>query len=342
MTLINNAVYVEGERLQPMSLADTFDVLREERDKPGRDLAWIGLLAPAEAELAELAAEFGLHQLAVDDAVMAHQRPKLERYDATLFAVLRTVWHEAGRDELDFGELHIFMGPDFVITVRHGAAPQLPKVRRRMETEPDLLAQGPEAVLYAIIDQVVDEYRPIVTRLESIVDEIQIEVFRGDTAAPKRIFKVFRDVIEFQRATAPLKDMLELLARGFNKYGVDPELQRYLADVKDHAVQVAEHAEGFRQLLEHILTVNATLVGQRQNEEMKNLTHASLRQNEQVKKLSAWAAILFAPTLVGTIYGMNFTHIPELEWRWGYPLALALMVCTSVVLYMIFKLRKWL
>ncbi len=158
----------------------------------------------------------------------------------------------------------------------------------------------------------------------------------------RRIYELSREVIEFQRATKPLLGMLEALAAGFVKYGVDAELQQYLRDVSDHVVQVVERIEGFRQLLQNILTVNAALVGQRQNEEMKILTEASLEQNEEVKKISAWAAILFAPTLVGTVYGMNFDGMPELRWAYGYPFAMALMLAVCVTLFMVFRNRRWL
>ena len=174
------------------------------------------------------------------------------------------------------------------------------------------------------------------------IDEIETEVFHGDPEVSRRIYELSREVIAFQRAVKPLLGMLEALAAGFAKYGVDPDLQQYLRDVTDHVVSVVERVEGFRQLLQNILTVNAALVGQRQNEEMKTLTEASLAQNEEVKKISAWAAILFAPTLIGTIYGMNFQTMPELGWVFGYPFALGLMGLVSLVLYMVFSRRRWL
>ncbi len=244
-------------------------------------------------------------------------------------------------EEVEFGELHLFMGPDFVVTVRHSEAPDLTAVRRRLEHEPELLARGPEAVLYAILDSVVDGYAPVVAGLENDIDEIETEVFRGDPRVSRRTYELNREVIEFQRATRPLTAMLAALTAGFDKYRVDEELQRYLRDVADHVTQVNERIDGFRVLLRDILTVNATLVAQRQNEEMKTLSEASNAQNEEVKKISAWAAILFAPTLVGTVYGMNFEVMPELGWQYGYPMALALMALVSVVLYVVFKRRHW-
>ncbi|WP_374403929.1 magnesium and cobalt transport protein CorA, partial [Frankia sp. Cj3] len=314
MTVMENAFYTEGRRFaQPNSLGETYQLLRERYDEHKQDLAWIGLVRPDQREIASIASEFDLHELAVEDAVQAHQRPKLERYGKTLFVVLRAARYNDMREEVEFSELHVFIGDDFVITVRHGDAPDLPRVRQRMESDPGLLARGPEAVLYAILDRVVDDYAPVVAGLENDIDEIETEVFRGEPEVSRRIYELSREVIEFQRATKPLLGMLEALAAGFVKYGVDAELQQYLRDVSDHVVQVVERIEGFRQLLQNILTVNAALVGQRQNEEMKILTEASLEQNEEVKKISAWAAILFAPTLVGTVYGMNFDGMPELR-----------------------------
>ncbi len=343
MTVAENTFYAEGRRLtQPGSLGETYQLLRDRRDGNKQDLAWIGLVRPNERELNAIASEFDLHELAIEDAIQAHQRPKLERYGKTLFVVLRAARYDDAREEVDFSELHVFIGDGFVITVRHGDAPDLSRVRQRMECDPDLLARGPEAVLYAILDRVVDDYAPVVAGLEHDIDEIETEVFHGDPEVSRRIYELSREVIGFQRAVKPLLGMLEALAAGFAKYGVDPDLQQYLRDVTDHVVSVVERVEGFRQLLQNILTVNAALVGQRQNEEMKTLSEASLAQNEEVKKISAWAAILFAPTLIGTVYGMNFETMPELGWVFGYPFALGLMGLVSLVLYVLFSRRRWL
>lgn len=338
MPVVDNAVYVAGQRhAEPESLEVTFELMR---DSGG--LAWIGLYRPDEGEVRAVADEFGLHQLAVEDTLHAHQRPKLERYGDTLFVVLRSAWYLDDVEEVEFGEVHVFVGPDFVVTVRHAEAPDLGRVRRRLEGSPDLLRLGPEAILYAILDEVVDEYLPVVAGLENDIDEIEDQVFGGDPAVSRRIYELHREVINFQRATQPLLGMLRGLAAGFEKHGTDEELRRALRDVEDHTVKVVEHGEQFRVLLQNILTVNATLVGQRQNEEMQRLTEASLLQGEEVKRISSWAAILFAPTLIGTVYGMNFTHMPELGWRLGYPWALLLMAMVSGTLYLIFHRRNWL
>ena len=211
-----------------------------------------------------------------------------------------------------------------------------------MENDPDLLRLGREAVLYAILDAVVDGYAPVVRGLQNDIDEIQTEVFGGDPKVSRRIYELSREVIEFQRATHPLLGMLAALEAGFEKYGTSEELQRYLRDVADHATTVVERVDDFQKLLTSILTVNATLVTQAQNEEMKNLTEASYAQNEEIKKVSAWAAILFAPTLIGTVYGMNFDNMPELHWLGGYPFALALMLLICLGLYTMFKRQNWL
>jgi len=206
---------------------------------------------------------------------------------------------------------------------------------------PELLCRGPEAILYAIMDRIVDDYAPVVAGLELDVDEIESEVFGGKAGVSKRIYELSREVIEFQRATTPLVGILSsLIAEG--AYQVDSEVRRYLRDVHDHALRITEQVVGFREILQNILSVNLTLVGLSQNEEVNKLTQVSIEQNEEVKRISAWAAILFAPTLVGTIYGMNFNHMPELHWLLGYPFALLLMLVTSVTLYSVFKRRGWL
>ncbi|WP_405905930.1 magnesium and cobalt transport protein CorA [Streptomyces sp. NBC_00828] len=338
-SVVQAALYRDGVRVStPESLSDTFRELREQPD----GMAWIGLARPTEAELLSLAAEFDLHPLAVEDAMEAHQRPKLERYGETLFVVLSAARYLDALEEVDFGELHVFVGPDFVITVRHGAAPDLSAVRRRMEDTPELLKLGPEAVLYAILDSVVDGYVPVVTGVQTDIDEIETEVFRGDPAVSRRIYELSREMVEFQRATRPLVGMLHALMAGFAKYRTDEELQRYLRDVADHVTHTSERVDGFRQALTDILTVNATLVTQQQNAEMRALAEAGFEQNEEIKKISSWAAILFAPTLVGTIYGMNFEDMPELGWSFGYPFAIGLMGVVCVSLYVIFKRRDWL
>lgn len=334
--VVETAVYADGHRIESGSLERTYELVRA-----GRGMGWIGLYRPDDATVQSVAAEFDLHPLAVEDALTGHQRPKLERYGETLFCVLRPAHYLDSAEQVEIGELHLFAGPDFIVTIRRSEAPELGLVRRRMEDHPELLRLGPEAVLYAVLDRVVDDYSPVLAGVDGDLDEIESEVFGGDVEVSRRIYKLGREVIEFHRAVAPLEEMCGLLRSGFEKYRIDLELQRLLRDVEDHAVRVNERVEGYRELLNNMLSVNATVVAQRQNEEMARITQAGLAQNEVVKKISAWAAILFAPTLVGTVYGMNFDHMPELHWTLGYPMAVVLMLLCSVVLYRFMKWREW-
>jgi magnesium transporter len=336
--MVDNAVYSDGRRV---ATPDSAEESREELTLGEGRLAWLGLYRPEPGELGSLEELFDLPELAVEDAIKAHQRPKFERYGSTLFVVLKAARYLDAAEEVEFGELHLFLGRDFAITVRHSESPDLSRVRRRLESEPALLAKGSEAVLYATLDAVVDGYRPVVDGLANDIDEIETEVFGGDPGVSRRIYELSQEVLEFQRAAQPLSGMIAGLTAGFDKYGVDEDLRSYLRDVADHVIQVTERVEGFRLQLRDILTVNATLVAQRQNEEIRELTEASIAQGEEVKKISAWAAILFAPTLVGTVYGMNFDHMPELDWHLGYPFALVLMVGVSLTLYAVFKRRDW-
>ncbi|MBN9111070.1 MAG: magnesium and cobalt transport protein CorA [Pseudonocardia sp.] len=343
MTVVDNAVYVDGKRgAEPTSLDQTYAALR--RCPDGRSFGWIGLLRPTEDEITSVAKEFGLHDLAVEDTVHAHQRPKLERYDDTVFVVLRPARYVDPVEVVELGEIHLFLGADFVVTVRHADEPDLAEVRHRLEDDPELLAHGPFAVLYAVLDKVVDDYGPVLDGLQDDIDQIEVQVFEGDPTASRRIYQLTREVIAFQRAVEPLRELFGELRFRFSKTGTDtdPELRRALRDVADHALRVLERTDGFRQLLANILTVNSTLVAQRQNDEMTRLTEAGYVQNEQMKRVSSWAAILFAPTLVAGVYGMNFTHMPELDWWFGYPMAIGLMLLLGLVLYLIFKRRGWL
>ncbi|WP_110240293.1 magnesium and cobalt transport protein CorA [Nocardioides gilvus] len=338
MAVVDNAVYVQGHRhAEPPSLEVTYEFLREQRG-----LGWIGLYRPDPEEITSVAEEFKIHGLAIEDTISAHQRPKLERYGDVLFTVLRPARYVEEDERVEFGELHVFTGEDFVVTVRHAESPDLGRVRQRLESAPHLLALGPEAVLYAILDQVVDEYAPVVEGLQNDIDEIEDQVFEGDPKVSRRIYELIREVIGFQRAAGPLLDMITALSAGFEKYEVDEELRRNLRDVQDHTIRVVERVDAFRVLLQNILTVNATLVAERQNEETQRLSETSVQQNEEVKKISSWAAIIFAPSLVGSVYGMNFERMPELGWRFGYLMAIGLMLLMALCLYTVFKRRGWL
>jgi magnesium transporter len=341
VTVVDNAIYVDGTRKHaPPSLDLALDALRSCPDGE-RSFCWIGLLRPDRAEIDSVAAEFSLHPLAVEDTVTAHQRPKLERYGETYFAVLRPARYVDSNEVVELGEVHLFFGPDFVITVRHATEPNLKDVRARLEEEPELLALGPFAVFYAVLDKVVDDYGPVLDGLQNDIDEIEVQVFEGDPTASRRIYQLTREVIEFQRAVDPLREVIEQL-HGMLDRQTDLELRRGLRDVTDHAIRAVERLEGSRQLLTNILQVNASLVAQRQNAEMARMTTAGYEQNEQVKRISSWAAIFFAPTFVASVYGMNFDHMPELHWTLGYPFALLLMLLLGLGLRWGFKRRGWL
>lgn len=337
MTIVDNAVYVNGHRTaDPEGLDETYFVLRQREG-----MAWIGLYRPDAEELRSVAEEFDLNHLAVEDALAGHQRAKLEHYGETLFLVLRPARYVDDLEKVEFGEIHVFAGADFIVTVRRAESPDLARVRRRMEAQPEFLALGPDAVLYAILDQVVDEYEPVAAGLENDVDEIEDELFAADPGVSRRIYELSRQVITFQRATAPLTAMLQSLMGESKDRHPGPELQEHLRDVLDHVLRLNDRIAAFRALLQNALAVNAALVAQRQNDEMRLLTESSYAQNEQVKRISSWAAILFAPTLIGTIYGMNFRSMPELDWVFGYPMALGLMVGMGLALFWTFKHNKW-
>jgi magnesium transporter len=325
--IVGCAIYEDGLRVgAPEDLRELSAACRAD----GK-LVWVGLYEPTAEQFADVARDFDLHPLAVEDTVNAHQRPKLERYGSTLFLVLRPARYIDETETVEFGELHVFVGPQFVITVRHGEASGLHRVREALEGRPDLLKRGPVAIMHAIVDRVVDDYAPVIAGVENDIDEIEDDVFDGSPAAARRIYELTREVIDFQRATVALPDILRRL---IDDVASDDEERRYLRDVEDHALRVHDQTTRFRELLQNILSVNLTL-------ETKTLNETSIAQNEEVKKISAWAAILFAPSVVGTIYGMNFKHMPELKWELGYPMALGLMLLVSLALFGVFKRRRW-
>ena len=324
--LVDCAIYKDGKRIvEPSNLTELY-----EESENHNGIVWLGLFEPSPEELADVAREFDLHELAVEDAIHAHQRPKLERYGDTLFLVLRPARYLDETETVEFGEIHVFAGPRFVITIRHGQASELGRVRAALESRPQLLSRGPLSVVHAIVDRVVDDYVPVVRGIENDIDEIETEVFGEGKNVSRRTYELTREVIEFRRATHPLPDILG----GLMNEAADDEEQRYLRDVHDHAIRIQEQASAFHELLRSILSVNLTL-------ETKALSEAGNRQNEEVKKISAWAAILFAPTIVGTVYGMNFDHMPELGWRLGYPMAVGLMLAVSLGLFLLFRRRRW-
>jgi magnesium transporter len=336
MTLVDAAVYRDGRRI----LSGTaVEVLHEAQAFGG--MAWVGLYRPDAAEMREIAQALGLHPLAVEDTLKGHQRAKLERFGDMTFMVLQPARYMDESETVEFGEVHVFVGPGYVITVRHAENPNLAAVRHRLEANPHLLSLGPYAVVWAVCDDIVDQYLPVVDGVENDVDEIEDQLFSGEPDVSRRIFGLQREVIDLQHATTPLVDMFDRLQRIVMEVTGGEEAPA-IRDVDDHARRIVEKVDAFRATLDSALTVHATMVEQENNEAMRRMAEAGLQQNEQVKKVSGWAAILFAPTLVGTIYGMNFKYMPELNWVFGYPMALGLMLATSLTLYTVFKNRGWL
>lgn len=295
--------------------------------KPGA-FTWIGLYEPSEQEFESIRREFALHDLAVEDAIHAHQRPKLEVYGDNVFIVLKTAAYIDSEEVIRLGEILVFLGRDSIITVRHGEASELGGVRRTLEGDPEHLEHGPGAVLHAILDQVVDDYWPAIVGLGEDIEEVEDEVFSDSRSNPaKRIYKLKREVLEFNRAAGPLVEPLDRLARG--KYEmIHPEVRAYFRDVNDHLLRAHEQLESYRDLLTSVLEAN--------------LAQVTVRQNQDVRTISAIVAILAVPTMIAAIYGMNFEHMPELDWTFGYPLVLGVMAVLCFALYRHFKKIGWL
>jgi magnesium transporter len=323
--IADNAIYVDGRRAaqQPSSLQETYEALRQLDD----GVAWIDLYKPTQEEFESVAQELELSPRVIEGAIKPQQRPKLVRYGDSLFVVLKTARYLDEPEKVEFSEVHVLVGKDFIVTVRYEEIPALEEVRRRLEGEPELLRQGPQPILREIMDQIVDDYEPVLEGLGTDIQEVEVEVFGGNADVSQRIYELSRELVQFQRATSPLARSLERGAER-NEHDIDPELRSYLRELHDRVLRVEEPTEGFRDMLSDILVVNLTLIG--------------VRQNDQTKKISAWAAILIVPTLITGIYGMNFDYMPELHWTFGYPFALALMVSISVGLYAVFRHVRWL
>ncbi|MGI8794473.1 MAG: magnesium/cobalt transporter CorA [Acidimicrobiales bacterium] len=290
--------------------------------------AWVGLYEPTEEEFAHVLEHFELHELAVEDAIHAHQRPKLEGYGDSHFLVLKTVRYDDANEAVDVGEILLFVGDAFVVAVRHGSASPLSPVRKDLEARPERLAEGPSAVVHAIIDKVVDDYLPVALELARDIDEVEAEVFSPELAAPtERIFKLKREVIAFHRAASPLVVPVQRMAEGRVGF-VATDTREYFRDVHDHLLRVTEHIDTYRDLLNSILDAN--------------LTQVSVRQNEDMRRISAWVAIAAVPTMVAGIYGMNFENMPELNTRLGYYVVIGFMAAFCLALYGWFKRRGWL
>jgi magnesium transporter len=331
--VIDWAAYIDGHRASTATVEDAVRLIRDGRLTPDGDSAgfvWVGLHEPSATELTELAEVFGLHPLAVEDAIHAHQRPKLERYDDVHFVVMKTVGYvSTGPDEaevVETGEIMIFCGPDFVVTVRHGTHGELGPVRRQLEKDPARLAMGPAAVLHAVADRVVDGYVCVADAVQEDIDEVEEAVFSPErTDEARRIYRLKREVIQLKRAVGPLAGPLRNLS---GRRFVPAEIKEYLRDVEDHLTRVREQVAGYDDLLTSILQVAFAQV--------------QIHENEDMRKISAWVAIAAVPTMIAGIYGMNFTHMPELSWTFGYPYALGLIAAICFLLWRGFKRNGWL
>jgi magnesium transporter len=320
--IVDCAVYQEGRRRPgelPLELAC-------EASHDANAFVWIGLYEPTEEEFDAVRREFDLHELAVEDAITAHQRPKLEAYDDTLLVVLKPA-REAGAGAIELGEILIFIGDGFVITVRHGEA-ALHDVRLRTEERPDLLRCGPGAALYAIVDRIVDDYQPVIDAMDHAVQEVEREVFSESGTNPTEdIYRLKREVLQLHSAVAPLAEPLDRLARGRHDT-IHSELHAYFRDAHDHLLRMIQQVESYRDLLTSVLTAN--------------LSQVTVRQNEDMRRISAWAAIIAVPTAIAGLYGMNFHHMPELDWALGYPLTLGVIALFCALLYGYFRRIGWL
>jgi magnesium transporter len=321
--IVNCAAYENGLRCgEDLDFTQAVEAARE-----NGTFAWIGLYEPTEKEFEAIAREFDLHELAVEDAIKAHQRPKVELYGDTLFVVVKTANYVDPDEVIEIGELMLFVNPDFIITVRHGEG-DLRSVRERIERRPELLRHGPGVALYAILDHVVDNYEVAAGGVDVDVQQVERQVFSEDRDNPaERIYKLEREVLDFYSAAAPLSVALDEIARGHFEV-VPDDLTEYFRDVHDHLRRVEGRIAAFRELLGSALHAN--------------LTQVSVRQNEDMRKISAWVAILAVPTMIAGIYGMNFEEMPELQWRFGYPAVLVVIAVACLLLYRRFKRAGWL
>ena len=325
--IVDSALYRRGVRADPAATPTDLHELRRCVSGEG-DFVWLGVLEPSEHEFEDIAVAFGLHPLAVEDAVHAHQRPKLERYDESIFLILKTLWYVDEHDAVETCEIHMFVGRDFVVTVRHGTGSELASARRRLETQESLLGHGPSAVVYAVCDRVVDGYVDVVESLQEDVDEVEESVFSpARTDDSVRIYTLKREIAEVRRAVMPLRDPMRRFATA-SVEGIHAEAAPFFRDVADHLSRAAEGVDTLDGLLSTAFEAHVARI--------------SVQQNDDMRKISAGVGLVAAPTLVAGIYGMNFNHMPELSWYWGYPMALALMALCSGSLWILFKKSGWL
>jgi magnesium transporter len=325
--IVDSAVYRGGQRVRVDCHDHDYDALRSAAADEG-GFVWVGLYQPSEIELGEVAAAFGLHKLAVEDAFTAHQRPKLEQYDDNMFLVLKTLWYVDEDDAVETGEINLFVGDDFVVSVRHGRGSRLRAAREFLEHAEHVLTHGPSSVVYAVCDTVVDAYLEVVADLQEDVDEVEESVFSNDrTKDSARIYTLKREIAEVRRAVLPLREPMRRFASGLVP-GVDTEAAPFFRDVVDHLTQAAEIVDNLDTLLSSAFDAH--------------LASISVQQNDDMRKISAGAAIVVVPTLIAGVYGMNFEHMPELSWQYGYAFALLLMFGSSGLLFWFFKRSGWL
>jgi magnesium transporter len=325
--IVDCAHYRGGQRQDEQPLSIEAAATAAGASQSSDDFVWLGLKEPTDAELTKAQEAFGLHELSVEDAGNEHQRPKIEDYEGSFFIVLRTGLYDDAKEEVLFGEINIFAGPGYVIAVRHGPGSELKPARARLEERPELIEMGPAAAVWAILDKVVDDYAPVVAGIEDDIEEVEQEIFQDHLDSTQRIYFLKREVIEFHRAVFPLLAPLEAVLQGAY-FPVPEHLRDYFRDVGDHARRIDEQVNSQRELLTSILEANLALLG--------------VKQNEVVRSISAWAAIIAVPTFIASVYGMNFEHMPELSQRWGYPVALAIMAFSIVLLYRFFRRIEWL
>lgn len=333
--MVDCAIYVDGNRVAgKYTHAAALDKVRELEAEGQRAFVWIGLHEPDDHQMQAVAEVFGLHPLAVEDAVHAHQRPKVERYDDTLFLVLKTVTyvpHESvalAREIVETGEIMVFVGADFVVTVRHGDHTGLAGLRKQLEDEHEHLALGPYAVMHAIADHVVDTYRDVSELMECDIDAIESETFSPLKKTDiEPIYMLKREVVELRRAVSPLTVALARFNPEFKDL-MSKEILRYMRDVLDHQTQAADRIASYDEMLSSLVQAALAKVG--------------MQQNVDMRKISAWVAIAAVPTMIAGIYGMNFEHMPELSWTWGYPAVLLLMASACGFLYHNFRRNHWL
>ena len=322
--VVNCVAYCEGRRAAAVEICDIGRALAE----PGR-FAWIGLHSPSAELLRQVQREFGLHDLAVEDAHHAHQRPKLETYGDSLFVVIRTARMNPERRRVDFGETHFFVGQNFIVSVRHGPSLSYAGVRARCETTPQLLRKGPGFALYALMDAIVDQYFPVVDALAQDLEALEDQIFgeKSTRETTAQIYQLKRQLLEVKRAVSPLIDICNRLTR-FDLEVIPEDTRPYFRDVYDHVIRINEMVDNSRELLTTALEANFSLI--------------SIAQNEVSKRFAGWAAIIAVPTMVAGIYGMNFKSMPELEWQYGYPVVLGVTFVLAGFLYLLFRRSGWL